>query len=67
MRNWRKALILVFGGYFVVMLITGLAIELVLSGFETEGLLASAEERVPVSISMGDGDFDLIAVVGVCT
>ena len=46
MRNWRKALILVFGGYFVVMLITGLAIELVLSGFETEGLLASAEERV---------------------
>ena len=60
MKNWRKALILVLGGYFVVMLITGLAIELVLSGFETEGLLASAEERVPVSISMGDGDFDLL-------
>ncbi len=60
MKNWRKTLILVLGGYLVVMLLTGLAIELVLSGFETESLLASAEERVPVSISMGDGDFDLL-------
>ena len=60
MKNWRKTLIVALGGYFVAALVTGLAIELVLSGVKTESLLKSVEERVPVPISMGDGDFDLL-------
>ena len=59
MKSLSKIVIWLVGAYLALMLGTGLVAKLLLSGSQIDNLVASAQSRVPVELSVGQGGFDL--------
>ncbi len=59
-RRALNVVLCVAGAYVALMLLSGLAIKALLSKARIQALVSSAEARLPVKISAGGGDFDLI-------
>lgn len=59
MKKLAKVVAGLAGAYLALMLISGLALKVLLSGSRVQTLLSSFQSRVPVPVSVGGGEFDL--------
>ena len=60
MKRAGKILVVLAGTYIGLMLISGLAIKIFLSGGKLPDLLSTVGADMPVEVEVGEGDFDLI-------